>query len=556
MSYFRPDDFSNDFHNDFRRDDADFIINRLNDSMDALVRDYGEPFRLLADEINHDSRLAQSIAKNIGAMLYEVVIKGRNGLDQSINDIIDAVILQTGKNMMDKDNRLGNDNTYNFVCNSLDRNPFMQPARDDRDYRNNRNNGPRTNDRGSSSRYSQTTQQSRREGSSQPLSQGRLVSEKDRVKNEPARSERQEEQRNVPQLNNGDLVTALNRQESGVDFAPAYIVGDEQTIYMDGKLQVIDYTGTTPVDYEKHRVDLFFPNIIGASAQAATNSLTETAIRKAEEAMDLKITGYLQNPEAPDEPMTADSKLFQAVKSMSYQAKQTIFGLTLDTIDVRDSIISTHNGSHEWFRDNAMIVEVDQMVDFGDGNDALLNMQSISKTTNYADLVKWLINLSRFIDASRWKFLHDHLTRQLNIIMLRYARLGVTVSTFTGDWNELASFLENADQSKRTLMQSRFGKMIENLEIDRDVETGFNMIKVKHTLVYLPVASYECELASASVKTGVVTVAKDTKLYSLVSRLYENNVYGEMSFVTLDGLRFSLLMTEDITTRDFDIILF
>lgn len=563
MALFQPEDFSNNFHSDFHQNDVFMVIDRLNASIDQFRRDWGEPFIVISENIaeNHNG-LRHQLADKIAAILHEVVVKRRSYLDQNLNDVIDAVILSEAKIAMDSRNDLGGQQTYDWVNDQLRRNPFMQSSGGRRDYNDNRNNGNQrnynernSNNNAGNTRYAQNSgQQARRD--STPPGRGRLVSDKDRQSTQQNEPREQRQDQPTPEIKNGEVVTSDNRILTGIDFAPVYIVGDEQTIYMDGKLEVTDYSGTNEVDYEKHRVDLFFPNIIGPTAMAATNSWTETAIRRAEQAMDLKISGFLNDPANPDAPPVADTKLFQTVKSATYGTLQVTFGLELDPIDVRDAIIESHGSTTDWFRDNALIVNVDQVVEFGKGNDALLNAQSVNKATNYLDVVKWLIGLSNFIDASRWKFIHDHITRNLNIIMLRHARLGVKVGSITGDWKELSTFLDGVDQSKRTLMQANFPKLRHNLDIIRDEQDGQNQLRVKHTLVFLPVTSYECELASASTKSGIVTVEKNSKIYNLVSRLYENDPYGDLSFVTLDGLRFGLLMSEQITSREFDIILF
>lgn len=568
MALFEEQDFQGQFFDDFGRD-ADMIIDRINGTLEGLARDYGDPFRLIAEQIA-DVRL--DIVDSICAVLVAEVLDKRMRLDDVLNDVIDAVFMKMAREIMDKDQSIGSGETYDFILDQFDSNPYLAESRGrgrsrGRDDRNSRGRG--RDDRGRSSGRGRdvggrasTRGRDRSRGNgyeskradAPTRGRGRLVPESQKRQ----QAQREEVQHNTPvvhsnTIENGTVITSANRADTGVMFAPLYIVGEEQTEFMDGDLVVTDYTGKSEVDYEKHRVDLLFTNIIGAGAATTSNTLTENAIRRAEEAIDRKISGFVKNPDNEEEQVI-DSKFFQHAKSTHYGTIQQQFTLNFDPIDVRDNILDAHGGDYAWFRDNAMIVDVDQYVDFGNSNDALLQVQALLKTTNYMEVVKSLIQLSGVIDAARWKFLHDFITRNLNIIMLRYARLGQRVDSITGDWADLAAFLKTVDESKRTLMMANFSKLLVNLEALREDERNF--LKVRHSVVYLPLTSFECELASASVKSGIVRIDKNTKIYNLVAKLFNDDTYGSLSFVTLDGLKFELLMSEEITNREFDIVLF
>lgn len=567
MALFEEQDFHGQFFDDFGRD-ADMIIDRINGTLEGLARDYGDPFRLIAEQIA-DVRV--EVADSISQVLASEVIDKRMRLDDILNDVIDAVFMKMARQLMDKDQNIGSNETYDFVLDQYDSNPYLAESRgrgrggrgrDDRGARgrgrDDRGRGGRGRDTGS---RASTRDRSRgnsydsKRTDTPARGRGRLVPESQKRQQQSTREETQQTAPvvEVNTIENGTVITSTNRSETGVPFAPLYIVGEEQTEFMDGNLVVTDYTGKNEVDYEKHRVDLLFTNIIGSGAATASNTLTENAIRRAEEAIDRKISGFVKNPENEEEQVI-DSKFFQHAKSTQYDTTQTQVALQFDPIDVRDSILDAHGGDYSWFRDNAMIVNVDQLVDFGDSNDALLQVQALLATTNYLEVVKSLIQLSGILDAARWKFLHDFITRNLNIIMLRYARLGQRVDSITGDWTDLANFLKTVDETKRTLMMANFPKLLSNLEAFRDENK--NLLKVRRTVVYLPLTSFECELASASVKTGIVRVDKNTKIYNLVAKLFNDDTYGSLSFVTLDGMKFELLMSEEITNREFDIVLF
>lgn len=568
MALFEEQDFQGRFFDDFGRD-AEIIIDRINGTLEGLARDYGDPFRLIAEKI---ADVREDIADSISVALSEEVINKRMRLDDILNDVIDAVFMRMAEEIMAKDQNIGSADTYDFVMEQFDNNPYLAPSRgrsrgrgrDDRDRggrsrgRDDRGRG-RGRDVGGRAATSRTRDRSARGAG--PESKRVDAPSRGRGRLVPESQKRQQTQREEVQhapvvetntIENGTIITSANRADTGVAFAPLYIVGEEQTEFMDGNLVVTDYTGRNEVDYEKHRVDLLFTNIIGAGAATTSNTLTENAIRRAEEAIDRKISGFVKGGE--NEEQVIDSKFFEHAKSVHYGTIQEQMSLNFDPIDVRDNILDVHGGDYAWFRDNAMIVDVDQYVDFGDSNDALLQVQALLKTTNYLEAVKNLIQLSGVIDAARWKFLHDFLTRNLNIIMLRYARLGQRVDSITGDWTDLAEFLKTVDESKRTLMMANFSKLLMNLEALRVDDK--NMIKVSRTVVYLPLTSYECELASASVKTGIVRIDTNTKIFNLVAKLFNDNTRGALSFVTLDGLKFELLMSEEITNREFDIVLF
>lgn len=582
MAYFEENDFPSAFFRDFGND-ADHIIDRMNRILEDLEDQYGDPFKLIVEQLDEFRPL---FIENIIEVVAQEVFDNNKRLDNVLSDIIDAVIMQAGKAIMDKNQNIGSDRTYDFIKKQFDENPYLGRGNDrgrgrGGDRGRGRNSG-RGNDRGSDrgGRSGGRTSGGGRTGGSRRYDNDNRRENNDRTsgggrtsggrtggsrmsgnKNSRRTNETETVQQNVQEevvmdLTPGDVVTSQNLVKTNEAVAPIYLVGSEQVTFNGTTFEIEDYTGTSPVDYEKHRVDMLFTNIIGEVAVSSELEHTLNAIKRAEQAMDNTISRFVKNPENAEE-VNVNSKLFATTDSMRYKDKITYENVNFDPIQIRDELIEEHGGTFEWFRNNAFIIDVEQRIDFEDSNDTLLIVQRLLKSpNNYLDVVQALIQLSGFLEPSRWRYLHDQITFKLNGVLARYANLSVHADSITGDWTALSGLLQSLDAGRRSIVVSRIAELTKGMDAARMQmgEKSLNVITHNRTLVYIPVASYELGLASASREIGVCSVAQDTAIYKLLAKLYSQDNVADATFVTLDGDTFDVISTEDITAREFTLL--
>lgn len=561
---FYPEDFPPAFDRDYHND-VMWIIDELDKAINELSHRFGDPFRIIADNIDQHVRTITDTAAGI----FDREVRARRNPNDFIGPMVDAIFVEIASEYCKRDSRLGSQAVYDFLDDQYRRNSFLanssnNPNRRD-DYRRNENG--RRDDRRDSNRYggnARPTKQRQREyrqrderdnsryGNQQSSGnfQGRRLS--DRKEAPPVNRDETQQQERKPTLRDGDVITSSNILDTGITIAPVYIIGEEQTVLRNNLLVNEAYTGREAVDYDKHRVDLLFPNIFGMSNDKTGSPNTSIAISAADKAMDNKIRSFVAGEV---EGSYQSTPIFKETGSFKYDVLVEQSLPKLDVVEVRDQLIEQHAGNYEWFVKNSMIVNLNQYVDLGKDNDTAIATSALITATNYEDMVKRMISLSNVLDSARWRWFHDYITHKVNTILVLHAGINVHISSIIADWATLNEYVHTkVDKAKLTLFVMWFSAIFKDLKIEKKEEN--NYLTVKHTLVYLPLTSYECELASASFKsTGVASISADSALYRLVSRVFNDDIYGTLSFVMLDGVRFEVNPNDTTASPEYNIVL-
>lgn len=543
MSNIEINDFSPRFDDDFR-EDVGYMADNINRILGELARRYGGAL----DDLDHyfgDHR--NNFLELFETIIATEVLERRQSLDDVLSDAILASLAVCAKTI-----RTGNRDSDEWINGELENNPFLRDAarssrRDDRS--RDRDRGSRYASRRSAADYharrdkpkesrgnrDDSRRSSRRSSSVEPP-RGRIAAIT-APKQPEARQERPERQeresiRTAPEvvgLKSGDVVISSNFNTlDNLSYGLAYVAGDEQVVYNGNTLEVEDFTGANDVNYEQHRIDRFYPDILGDGNKT---DLTAAALREAEKVKDQTIKRFVSNPQEPEVEPEADPKLFQHAQSGSYEEPMRILTHIYHPVDLRNNLLEDHGGTAAWFDKNALFVKADQVVTLGDiSNDTIQGLKNFIATDRVLEMVGELIKLAGKIDPFVWRLLHDYATTGFNKRLVSLD-LNITMSSITADWSEFREWLKGTRPELAETLNHKNG-ITTGLSVE-EAEEGTNLIINRNTL-YLPIGSYDLDFASATAQEGFAVVNEQTKIFKFINQLMVDGM-DILYVATLDG---------------------
>lgn len=542
MSNIEINDFSPRFDDDFR-EDVGYMADNINRILSELARRYAGALddldRYFGEHRNNFLELFETI-------ISTEVLERRQSLDNVLSDAILASLAVCAKTI-----RSGNRDSDDWINGELENNPFLREAarssrRDDR--RDDRDRGSRYSSRRNTADYHarrdkpkerrgnrDDSRRSSRRTSNVEVPRGRIAAITSPKPVEERAAHHERENTVTPRkveptsLKSGDVVTSANfTAMDKFSFGLAYVAGDEQVVYNGDTLEVEEFTGANDVDYEQHRIDRFYPDILGDGNKT---DLTTIALREAEKVKDQTIKRFVSNPQETDVEPTADPKLFQHAKSGSYEEPMRILTHIYHPVDLRNNILEDHGGTVAWFDKNALFVKADQVVTLGEiSNDTILGLKNLIATDRVLEMVGELIKLAGKIDPFVWRLIHDYITIGFNKRLVSLD-LNITMSSITADWTEFREWLKNTRPELAETLNHKNG-ITTGLSVE-ETEEGTNLIINRNTL-YLPIGSYDLDFASATAEQGFAVVNEQTKIFKFINQLMVDGL--EILYIaTLDG---------------------
>ena len=542
MSNIEINDFSPRFDDDFR-EDVGYMADNINRILSELARRYAGALddldRYFGEHRNNFLELFETI-------IATEVLERRQSLDNVLSDAILASLAVCAKTI-----RSGNRDSDDWINGELENNPFLREAarssrRDDRD--RDRDRGSRYSSRRNTADYHarrdkpkerrgnrDDSRRSSRRTSNVEVPRGRIAAITSPKPVEERTVYQERENTVTPRkveptsLKSGDVVTSANfTVMDKFSFGLAYVAGVEQVVYNGDTLEVEEFTGANDVDYEQHRIDRFYPDILGDGNKT---DLTTIALREAEKVKDQTIKRFVSNPQETDVEPTADPKLFQHAKSGSYEEPMRILTHIYHPVDLRNNILEDHGGTVAWFDKNALFVKADQVVTLGEiSNDTILGLKNLIATDRVLEMVGELIKLAGKIDPFVWRLIHDYITIGFNKRLVSLD-LNITMSSITADWTEFREWLKNTRPELAETLNHKNG-ITTGLSVE-ETEEGTNLIINRNTL-YLPIGSYDLDFASATAEQGFAVVNEQTKIFKFINQLMVDGL--EILYITtLDG---------------------
>lgn len=557
MSNIEINDFSTEFYEDFR-EDANYLADNINRSMSDMARRYGGA---LDDVDRYFDEHRSNFLRLFETIVGTEVISNRARIDDVLKDAILA-----GLAVCASTSRSGNRDSDEFIAAEFDNNPFLRDLQRssrhdergrDRDRGGSRYSGRRNTvdyhtrrDRPSAGRE-ETRRTTRRRSSTVEAPRGRIAAvtkpnkaqetnannagryeraeRKERVGNREVREVQPTPTPEAISLKVGSVVTSENfNNVEKVCYGLAYVAGDEQVVYNGETLEVENFVGNNEVDYEQHRVDRFYPDILGDGNKT---NLTEVALREAEKVKDQTIKRFVNDPANPEASAVADPKLFQHAVSGSYEEPMRLHTHTYHPIDLRNNILEDHGGTTDWFDKHALFVKAEQVLDLGNvSNDAIEQLRHITTTDKVLDMVGELIKVAGKIDPFVWRLLHDYITTGFNKRLISLD-LNVVVTSITADWTGFREWLKDNRPELAETLNHKNG-ITSGLSVESGEEGNF--LVVSRNTLYLPIGSYDLDFASATADQGFAVVNEETKIFKFINQLMVNNL-DTLYISTLDG---------------------
>lgn len=557
MSNIEINDFSTEFYEDFR-EDANYLADNINRSMSDMARRYGGA---LEDVDRYFDEHRSNFLRLFETIVGTEVISNRARIDDVLKDAILA-----GLAVCASTSRGGNRDSDEFIAAEFDNNPFLRDLQRssrhdsrgrDRDRGGSRYSGRRNTvdyhtrrDRPSEGRE-ETRRTTRRRSSTVEAPRGRIAAvtkpnkaqetnannagryeraeRKERVGNRETREVQPTPTPEAISLKVGSVVTSENfNNVEKICYGLAYVAGDEQVVYNGETLEVENFVGNNEVDYEQHRVDRFYPDILGDGNKT---NLTEVALREAEKVKDQTIKRFVNDPANPEASAVADPKLFQHAVSGSYEEPMRLHTHTYHPIDLRNNILEDHGGTTDWFDKHALFVKADQVLDLGNvSNDAIEQLRHITTTDKVLDMVGELIKVAGKIDPFVWRLLHDYITTGFNKRLISLD-LNVVVTSITADWTGFREWLKDNRPELAETLNHKNG-ITSGLSVESGEEGNF--LVVSRNTLYLPIGSYDLDFASATADQGFAVVNEETKIFKFINQLMANNL-DTLYISTLDG---------------------
>lgn len=553
MAAYVLDDIPQKYDRAFDRRELEDIIEELNIAHDNVVRIGG-----IFDAIDRDlDRHRRKIVEGTMEIVDDLVNKRRERLSDVLPMVVDAVYTHIGEDETRRDSRSASRDSDDYIDDQYRNNPLLNKGRDDRRDRDDRGrrdrDGRRDLDRGRYTNRDRGRDRGRRDdgygsrtssrsvgggrnpddnyGSRGGRARGRLVSGQD----DKPREEVETPQETIAPVTG--VITSDN-VPSTIDVAPIYIIGEEQVEMVDGALEVKPYTGRSSVDYEKHRVDRLFKDVLGNHGLANSNGETLRAIKDAQTALTNTVSAYVnaKDDEGKDIQKIND-KLFENDRSFLYEEPSALYGAKLDPLGLRNSILKVHGGNTNWTSHFSLILKAVQRVEvFGANGDTKHHLKALFDVDTMTEFVNALVALVTKIDGADWRFLHDTFTSELNRILVSELSIPTRVGSITSDWNALVDYISKSNAAAAPVLASTGVRRItENVSIFTNEETGEVSIDVKRAFIYLPVSTYDFDLGSATAAQGTGRIVPGTELYNLVNSAYNHKLEGLLTLVTLDG---------------------
>lgn len=543
MANLETNDFSESFDKDFYND-LSYIADQVNLKLEDLDQDHGGQLEELNRNFSPHRNNFLDLLENI---ISNEVLRNRRSLDDILTDAILASAAVCAGTI-----RRTTRESQDWVRGETENNPFL--AEISRNSRDRRDSGRRTER--TSSRYSRTERNpvdyhrrrdsgrtearpardssrrtTRRTSAPVEVPRGRIA-----AVTQPKREEVQEthQQRSSPppvvqQVKTGEVILSTNLEQTGVSYGLLYVAGDEQVVYSGSGLEVAEFTGESEVDYNAHRIDLFFPDILGDGNKT---ELTAIAIREAEKAKDQTIQRYIMDPNAEEgAELLADPKLFKYASSGSYKEELRFPTRAFHPVEVRDTLVEEHTGDINWFAKHALFVKVEQAIGLSDmSNDNVLRLKGMINCEKVLDTVAALIELSDKLDPVVWRLLHDYITVGFNKRLVSLD-LNILVGSITADWEEF-----------RVWLQANRPELAETLNIKNGIMNGLsvetvenvNNLIIRRDTLFLPINSYDLDFASATASQGFAVLTDQSKIFKFVNDLMSGGI-TVLYLTTLDG---------------------
>lgn len=552
MAHIETSDFSRAFKGDFDRD-LDYLADKANDAIIELAEKHGGQF----DEIERNfNAVRPAFMKVYETIVYGAYFDYKDSMEDIVKDAPFAALVLLALEIDSR--RFGSADADDFIKEELDGNPYLEDVEDGGSSRSRRDIQRRSLSRSSRNRSSgreerstRTRTSSRRSSRSRddyddkPKRRGRLAKREREESNDAPRERNVEVERVTkiePKVKIGDVVTSANFvADENTIIAPVYLIGHEQVILTEEGLKVVEYTGTNEVDYEKHRIDRFFPDILGG--KNAANELSLIALREAEKVKDQTISGYVTNPDNPNE-VNADPKLFMYLKSATYTTPLTQHALSYDPNSIRNLIIEEHNGDITWFANHALNVCIIQSVPVMNcSNDGIERLKALWECKQMHVVVQYLYELATYIDVAAWKFIHDTLTDRLNARLLRN-NLNINLDSITADWDAFKDLIATQYPNLAEMQNMTIGVFdgfecnVETLEDESKDVT----LRILRNTVYLPIPSFDLDLGSPSIVDNCGVLLKDSIMFNVVKDHFTTSETGTSIYlVTTDNLVLEVL---------------
>lgn len=543
MANVEINDFSENFDRDFR-DDVGYIADRSNDALDELDRNYGGQLTDLNRNFGaHRNNFLDLIENIIG----NEVMQNRAHLDDILTDAIFAAIAVCAKTI-----RRGNRDSEDWIANEFENNPFLRDverssrrdSRRDEGRRSSRYNNRRSAADYHSRRDRPTERRSERDegrrskrrggGSSTSVPRGRIASitkprveerEEEVVEQTQSRPERAQR---PAKLENGSVILSTNLAQTGTAYGLLYVAGEEQVEYNGQSLEIAEFTGDSAVDYEQHRIDRFYPDILGDGSKT---DLTAVALREAEKVKDQTIKRFVSDPTDENAEKVSDTKLFQHAQSGSYDEVISYPAKQFSHVELREALIEEHTGTPDWFAKHALFVKVEQIISLdGISNDTYELLKYLVETDKVLETVGTLIKLSDKIDPVVWRLLHDYTTTGFNKRLVSLD-LDVRIDSISADWNAFRDWLKDNRPELAETLNMKNG-ILNGMRVYES--EGNKFIGIRRDTIYIPIASYDLDFSAATASEGFAVLNDQTKIYNLVKPLMAENI-PVLYITTLDG---------------------
>ena len=536
MALIEFNDFNCNFQQDFGRD-AEDLARGLDRTLDGLARDVRGQFDEMAADISRYRGHIVEMAQNT----YADLANDRNTRGDKIAITVDAtlaVIAAGEENLRRRSTRESED----WIEQCFRENPVLiqatqqhqQSRYDDRQLARRSYSGNNNRDRnyGNNSGGSRYQQQSNNGGGNQgnnngPRYRGRLQTQQDEPMEQQYQQQEKQTYQPEPSVADGSVITSNNVKDVIYKGQPvAYIIGKEQVVIKDGKLIIVPYDGRNAMDYEKHRIDRFYVDVMPTGATEL--ELTRIALAEATKVKDNKIASFInEGGETPSDELL--EKAFKAATSSEYSDVINLSGTTFDPIGVRDGIIETHKTNFEWFADHALLCTLNQSMFIDDcSNDTAIRIKELIKSENITETVKLLIKLAGMFDTAVWRKLHDIITCLFNMRLLSIGSV-YNVDSITAYWSELVEAIKENEPPVESNLSVPY-KMLSVLDWDEENKA----IVVKRKTMFLPINSFDLDIGVLDKESPVHHIPSGSMLYNaLVNALDHDHL---VTMVTLDGV--------------------
>lgn len=556
MALIEVQDFPRQFVDNYPND-AEWIADQASTILENICNGVGGIFNELARNFaTHRNNFINIFCKAFDDEVYTKRIPMEDAMPVVVEAISTIMITKMYDIRRDGDNIV-----KEFVDSQFANNPILQElnrgGRSDNETVRRSSVQPRSGYGGQQQRYPQRHQQPQRQGYNgggqvqhQQQSGPRYKGVLNKSTEAPPVNQQQQQPQTPPeppkpQVADGSVITSNNVKCLGLNVVkPAYIIGVEQIVIEDGKLNVHPYNGSGQVDYELHRIDRFYEDYLPNTGRAV--ELTRLAIKEVEKTRDNAIRTYI---EAEGEEPKPNPKLFNTTKSFQYDKEVVTYGNDFDPICVRQDLTDQHGGNFNWWNENALKVKCKHHLGLGVvSNDVIDRINIMLKETITFELVKQLVELVGYIDTAVWRKIHDFITTRFNIKMIT-SGLTYNLDSITSQWSELTELLAKEHQGVVGTLANCTG-MLDGLSAVTIDEEGVEKtyFTLQQQVVYIPINTFDFELGVVTTEDPIHILPKGSMMFNMVSKVVDTE---PALIVTLDGCVIGVEPYTTLVGRDY-----